>query len=311
VTPLADDRTVVVLCGPTAVGKTAISLALSKLRSIEVISADARQVYRYLDIGTAKPTPEERSVCPHHLIDILDPDEPYSAAHYAADAQAAIQRIPLDTLPVLVGGSGLYINAALDGLSEGVTEPDADVRANLLQRLHSEGIDTLYDELRTSDPLTAARYADRNPRRILRALEHFVSTGTRLSDAWEKTPEPLPYRVIRVGIMMDRPALVERIEQRCAVMWSDGLLDETRRVLDMGYSPSAQSLHTVGYRECIDVIEGRLSEADAYAQFVIATRQYAKRQMTWFRRDPRVHWITGSTEDCVSQIAVLLSSSST
>jgi tRNA dimethylallyltransferase len=274
-----------------------------------VISADARQVFRYLDIGTAKPTPAEQAVCPHHLIDILDPDEPYSAAQYAHDARAAIERVPRSSLPVFVGGSGLYLNAALDGFSEGVVEPDVEIRAHLLERLQTDSIDVLYDELRVADPPAAERYADRNPRRVLRALEHIRSTGTRLSDAWQDKPEPLPYDVIRVGVTMDRPALVERIERRCATMWSEGLLDETKRILDMGYSPASQSLHTVGYRECIDVLEGRISEADAFAQFVIATRQYAKRQMTWFRRDPRVQWITGSTDDCVAQIAVLLSCS--
>jgi len=289
---MAERRKILVIAGPTASGKTAASLELAHHRPIEVIIADARQVYRHLDIGTAKPTAEERAVCPHHLVDILEPTEPYSAADYARDARAALAAIPEDHLPVFVGGSGLYISAALDGLSQDVVPPEQAVREQLQRELDERGRDAMWEELQRLDPMAAERYADRNPRRVLRALEVIRISGRPFSSTWSVRRDPYPADVTYLAIEMERATLRERITERCHGMWSAGLVQETQRVIDGGVSPTAQALQTVGYAEAIAVLHGRLSEDEALQQMITNTWRYAKRQLTWFRRDERYQWIS-------------------
>lgn len=291
--PAADHRPVLVIAGPTAAGKTAVSLALAARLRIEIVCADARQVYRHLDIGTAKPTPDEQRVCPHHCIDLLEPSEPYNAADYARDAAKAIAGIAPDVLPVLVGGSGLYIDALLDGLSESVVATDPDVRVHLHARLEHEGREALYRELAIIDPRAAARYADMNPRRVLRALEYHRMTGTPFSSTWDTPRIPGPYEPYRIVVTQPRPILYERINRRCDVMWEAGLLRETERVLAMGIPPTAQALHTVGYTEALAVLRGEMDTATALERMKQSTRNYAKRQLTWFGRDQRYRWHEG------------------
>ncbi len=292
---MAERRQILVIAGPTASGKTAASLELARHRPIEVIIADARQVYRHLDIGTAKPTTQERAVCPHHLVDILEPTEPYSAADYARDARAALTAIPEGHLPVFVGGSGLYISAALDGLSQDVVPPEPAMREQLQHELDERGRDAMWDELHRLDPMAAERYADKNPRRVLRALEVIRITGRPFSSTWDVRKDPYPADVTYLAIDVDRAALRDRITQRCQQMWEGGLLSETRRVLEMGITPTAQSLQTVGYAEAIAVLHGRLSEDEALQQMVTNTWRYAKRQLTWFRKDERYRWVASAT----------------
>lgn len=298
-------RHTLLLCGPTAAGKSAVAMALSEHVRMEIICADARTVFRGLDIGTAKPTPQDRRRVPHHCLDVRDPRETYDAAQFMLDARAAIDAMPPDVLPVMVGGSGLYIQAALDGLSNTVPV-DPRVRAALQRRLAAEGRDALYEELREVDARAAERYADRNPVRVLRALEHFVSTGRPFSSTWDLPRNAAPYHVLRVGITRPRELLYAAIDARCVQMWKDGLVDETRRLLDAGVAPDAQALHTVGYIDVLEHLRGHIDAPTALARMQQATRHYAKRQLTWFRKDERITWIEDDVSTSVDRILSLL-----
>lgn len=297
-------RPVLILSGPTASGKTALAVRLAKVRPIEIISADSRQIYRGLDIGTAKPTKEEQAVCPHHLIDLRDPTETYTAADYAQDVRAAFDAIPPTSLPVLVGGSGLYIQAAIDGLSVVAMPPDSSVRAALEFDLLMLGKDALYQRLQEVDPRAAEQYHDRNPRRVMRALEYIELTGKRFSDTWDAQRAAANVQPTFVALDMQRDSLRDRIRLRCVDMWDMGLVRETQDILSSGVSESAQALQTVGYTEAIRVVKKRSSEIDALEDMVIATNQYAKRQLTWLRRDKRYQWI--SADDPTSAFQQLL-----
>lgn len=300
-------RRVVVIGGPTASGKTATSLALAAMTSCEIISADARQIYRGMDIGTAKPTIEERARVPHHLVDIRQPGKTYNAAQYALDVHTVIENIPPTSLPVVVGGSGLYIKAAFDGLSSPIGEVDESIRVALMCELDERGRDALYEELQRVDPESAEIYVDRNPRRITRALEVFRATGKPLSAYWKSQTETPLYDVLYVATNHERSILRSRIDLRCDWMWGSGLLDETRRLLDAGVDPECQALQTVGYREAIDVLQGASTLDQAKAQLKISTWHYAKRQLTWFMRDSRYQWFCNEPEVNASAILEMIS----
>ncbi len=263
---------------------------------MEVISADSRQIYRYLDIGTAKPTLEERQRVPHHCVDIRNPDETYSAGEFANDALGLILRIwERGRLPCVVGGSGFYVHALAYGLFQ---EPPLPMRAHIRQelqhRLEREGREALYTELQRVDPVLAARYADRNPRRILRALEFYYATGIPLSQAHQLyPPAERPFVALWVGIHWERAQLYERINRRAEWMWQHGIVEETARVLAMGYAPDCPGLNTHGYKECVAYLLGKLTAAQALACMKQRTRQYAKRQLTWFRRYKHIQWLPG------------------
>ncbi|MBU3678614.1 MAG: tRNA (adenosine(37)-N6)-dimethylallyltransferase MiaA [Candidatus Kapabacteria bacterium] len=289
-------RRVVVIGGPTASGKTATSLALAEATACEIISADARQIYCGMDIGTAKPTLDERRRVPHHLLDIRQPGEAYNAAQYAQDVHSAIENIPRSSLPVIVGGSGLYIKAALDGLSSPIGEIDESIREALVVELEERGRDALYDELQRVDPVAAELYVDRNPRRITRALEVYRATGKPLSSFWNAAPTVSKYDVMYFATNHERSVLRSRIDLRCDWMWENGLLEETQRLLDADVDPECQALQTVGYREAISVLQGTSSLEHAQAQLKISTWHYAKRQLTWFMRDSRYQWLSNGPE---------------
>ncbi len=297
-------RPVLILSGPTASGKTALALRLAAVRPIEIISADSRQIYRGLDIGTAKPTKEEQAVCPHHLIDLREPTETYTAAQYAHDVRAAFDAIPPTSLPVLVGGSGLYIQAAIDGLSVVPMPPDSSVRAALEFDLLMLGKNALYERLQELDPRAAEQYHDRNPRRVMRALEYIELTGKLFSQTWDAQRSAANVQPTFVALKMERETLRDRIRLRCVDMWDMGLVQETKSLLDNGVPETAQALQTVGYTEAIGVVKRRISEVDALEDMVIATNQYAKRQLTWLRRDKRYEWI--AADDQVSAFHELL-----
>lgn len=298
-------RKVLLLCGPTAVGKSAIAMDVAKQRSAELVCADARTVFRGLDIGTAKPTADDRAAVVHHLLDICDPQQSYDAAQFMVDAREAIDAMAYSVLPIMVGGSGLYIAAALDGLSH--TSPaDPRVRAVLQQRLAAEGRDALYGELANVDPRAAARYADRNPVRVVRALEYFVSTGKPFSSTWDMPRNAAPYAVTRIGLTRPREALYEIINQRCVLMWEHGLVEETQRMLDAGVTPHCQAMHTVGYVEVLAYLHGTMDRPTALARMQQVTRQYAKRQLTWFRADERITWLDAGASDVVDAIIAMV-----
>lgn len=296
-------RPVLIIAGATASGKTALSIELARHIPIEIISADARQIYRYLDVGTSKPTKEQQRVCKHHCIDIIDPAESYSAALYARDARNALKTIPSDRLPVFVGGSGLYISAAIDGFSYDTEEHDSELRSELLNKLHNEGRDSVYAELVERDPRAAERYSDKNPRRIIRALEYIRFTGNLLSATWDVHRHAAEVTPLFISVVQPVVFLKRLISQRCEYMWSSGLVEETNRVLEMGIPQNAQSLQTVGYREAIAFINNSIIESEALEKMKISTRRYAKRQRTWFRSDSRYRQLESPD---VSEIVALL-----
>lgn len=284
-------KPVVVLLGPTAVGKTELSLGLCAHFCGEVIGADSRQIYRGMDIGTAKPTAAERLRAPHHLIDICDPAEPFSLAEYQQRAYATIDAIHRrGHLPLLVGGTALYIRAVVEGLRIPEAPPNPQLRAELEDFLAAEGREALFQRLRTLDPATAAVIDGQNPRRVLRALEIFITTG-QAKVALEGT-EPPPYRFLQIGLDRPRPALYARIDHRVEQMIAQGLVAETQQLLAAGYRPPLPAITSLGYREIIAHLEEGLSLPAAIAKIKTETHRYVRHQYTWFRKMPQIDWFT-------------------
>jgi len=282
---------VLAIVGPTAVGKSALAMAVAERAGAEIVSGDALQVYRGFDIGTAKPSAPERSRVAHHLIDVLDPTERFSAGRFATMARGALAGIARRGRPALVvGGSGLYLRALLEGIAP-LPPADAALRAELDRRLEAEGLPALRRELERRDPVTAARLGAADRQRILRALEVVLATGRPLSRWLADRPfglEPLPAR--RVGLTLPRALLYDRIEARVRRMIDAGWLDEVRRLLSEGVPREAPAFQAIGYAQWVRHLAGELDEEDAFRRIVVATRRYAKRQETWFRREADVEW---------------------
>lgn len=282
---------VLAIVGPTAVGKSALAMAVAERAGAEIVSGDALQVYRGFDIGTAKPSLAERSRVPHHLIDVLDPTERFSAGRFATLARAALAEIARRGRPaVVVGGSGLYLRALLEGIAP-LPPANPALRAELDRRLETEGLAALRSELVERDPATAARLGAADRQRILRALEVVLSTGRPLSSWLADRPfglEPLPAR--RVGLTLPRTLLYDRIEARVRRMIDAGWLDEVRGLLARGVPREAPAFQAIGYAQWVRHLAGDLDHEDALRRIVVATRRYAKRQETWFRREADVEW---------------------
>ena len=276
----------IVIAGPTAVGKTAAAIALARAldeRGAAIVSADSRQLYRGLDIGTAKPTLEERAAAPHHLIDILDPDEPFSLAQYAALARDAIAAIHArGRVPLLVGGTPLYVNALVEGWRLPQAPPDPALRAALETEAARDGLGALERRLGAVDPLAAARGAG-NARRIIRALEVYEATGLPMSA--QEGKEPPPYRPLQLGLTLARPALHARIDARVERMIAAGLVGEVRALLDRGYSPDLPALSGIGYAEIVAHLRGETTLGEAIERIKANTHRYVRHQETWLRRN--------------------------
>ena len=275
--------------GPTASGKTEAGLAIAERLGAEILSVDSMLVYRGMDVGTAKPTPDERARVPHHLLDVAGPGESFSVSAFQALAREALVDMAARAVGVLVvGGSGLYFRAVVDGLAFPPTDPAT--RRELERQAEALGPDRLYERLATSDPEAAARIEPENVRRTVRALEVAAVTGRPFSSFaadWERYP---PDAVRPAGVDMDPAALGERIRTRVQAMVEGGLLDEVRALLDEGAGPSLTSGQAIGYAEVIEHLAGRLSLDEAVARTVKRTRALARRQLAWFRRDPRIRW---------------------
>jgi tRNA dimethylallyltransferase len=262
---------------------------------MEVISADSRTVYRWMDIGTAKPTLAERSRLPHHLLDLVDPDQAFSLAVYQQQALEAIARVRARArVPVLVGGAGLYVSAVCDGLLLPEVPPDPAFRSALESRAAQKGWQSLQAELAQIDPESAAHIDPKNVRRVIRALEVFHATGTPFS-AFQPRRAERPFIPVFIGLNVEREELNRRIEARIDSWLSMGLVDEVQSLLDRGYPPDLPSMTSLGYREIAAHLNHQFPLEDAVAQIKLATRQYSKRQRTWFRRDQRIHWLDAST----------------
>jgi tRNA dimethylallyltransferase len=298
-------RTVLAIVGPTASGKTKASIELSKLINIEVISADSRQVFKYLNIGTAKPTSDELNAVKTYFIDYLEPDSYISAGRFAKEAQIIIEQIfKKNKLPVVVGGTGLYIQALCEGIFE--DKIDENQRKIISDKLSSElelrGIDFLYEKLKFVDKVSAEKYSDKNPRRILRALEYYEIKGIPFSEAQKKFMKKSDFNVCYFGIEFPRNELYERINRRTEIMWSMGLVEEVKEILKKGYSANLNSLNTVGYKETIAFLRGEMNEIEAIEKIKQNTRRYAKRQMTWFRKNSKIKWLSGDEKSIAELI---------
>lgn len=286
-----DQPSVLVLAGPTGVGKTELSLELAEVLRAEIVSADSRQIFRGMSIGTAKPTAEEMARIPHHFIDERNPDEPYSAGAFAEDAWRRIAAIRARGRQALVvGGSTLYLEALARGLSA-VPPGDAAIRARLKERWRVEGGQTLFSELQAVDPRAAAALDPTKSHRVIRALEVWEATGRPLSAFWgDRSPPPTRFRVY--VLHRERAALYDRIERRTTQLFGAGLVDETRALLDQGYSPVLGPLRTIGYQECVAYLSNQLTLDEARRLVAQNTRRYAKRQLTFFRRFDDWEWLS-------------------
>lgn len=281
-----------VIVGATASGKTAVGVEFSKILGGEVISADSMQIYKYMTIGTAKPTPEETDGIPHHLIDCVDPGESYSVARYKEEAYSEIESVlGRGSLPVVVGGTGLYINALTLPWSFNGPSGSTEIRARLEKEYDNLGAQALWNRLDAVDSVSAKKIHPNNKKRIVRALEIYESTG-RTKSEWdaEAARVELPYDYVMMGIAMDRALLYSRIERRIDKMIDEGLEEEVASLLERGYDPSLTSMQALGYKEMIPAVEGKRSLEECKAVLKRDTRHFAKRQLTWFRRDQRIKW---------------------
>jgi tRNA dimethylallyltransferase len=294
-------RQVVAIVGPTASGKTALGLRLARRLGGAIVSADSRQVYRHLDIGTAKPTREERGEVPHHFIDILDPPQEYNAGLFGSQAREVVEHLfATEILPIIVGGSGLYVRSLVDGFFNG-PGADPEFRTVMEARLQRGELPLLLEELRRVDPRTAAGIDPTKPRRIVRALEVFHTTGIPLSVLQKQEKPTIGFTTIPCGLYTERRALYAAIEGRVDAMLQQGLLDEVHRLQAMGYDRRLNALNTVGYAEPFAYLAGEIDEAEMVRLLKRNTRRYAKRQMTWFSADRRVLWIP-PTEEAIFQV---------
>lgn len=286
----------VAIVGPTAVGKTEIAIQLAERLEGEIVSADSRLFYRGMDIGTAKPTEEERRRVAHHLIDVAEPDETWSLALFQEEAKRIIPAIAMrQRLPFLVGGTGQYVRAVIQGWQIPPVQPDPALRLALEQWANQVGKDGLYARLVTLDPQAAAAIDARNLRRTIRALEVIFTTGRRFSE--QRLVAPSPYRLLTLGIFRPRPELFARIDARIQAMLQAGFIQEVQGLLDRGYSPHLPSFSAIGYREIAAVVQGKINLDEAVLQIQRATRLYVRRQANWFKLDdPAIHWFRAGDE---------------
>ena len=280
----------ILIVGPTAVGKTELAIQLAERLNGEIVSADSRLFYRGMDIGTAKPTVREQARVPHHLIDVANPDEILSLAVFQERAREAITGIHTrNKIPFLVGGTGQYVRAVTEGWTPPEVEPDVRLREELERLKDEKGRNWLHDKLRSLDPDATQKIDPRNFRRTIRALEVILTTGKRFSE--QRGQIESPYRLITVGLTRPRPEIYERVDQRIDIMFANGFLDEVRSLLAKGYSPSLPTMSAIGYREAIRVIQGESTEEQAKAEMRRITRVFVRRQANWFKgSDPNIKW---------------------
>ena len=281
------------LVGPTATGKTETAILVAEALGGEIVNADSMSFYRGMDIGTAKPTVEERARIPHHLVDILDPDEPFTVAEYKARAEAAIDDVlARHRVPILVGGSGLYVRAVISGVSFTQAPPDPELRQQLTTQAEREGTEALHARLAEVDSEAAARITPRDLKRIIRALEVYLTTGETISSLQALDRERPPrYNTCQFGLTLPREELYRRIEARIEQQLAAGLVAEVQGLLDRGYGEGLVPMKGLGYAQVARYLRGACSLGDVVVALKRDTRRFAKRQLTWFRADARVQWV--------------------
>ncbi len=289
------------IVGPTAVGKTEVAIELATQLGGEIVSADSMQIYKRMDIGTAKPTPEQRAQARFHLIDYVAPDEPYSVQRYQREAESAIAEIhERGALPLMCGGTGLYVNAVLDHYVFPPGDGTEGIREQLQQEATQHGPEALHRRLQDIDPDTAAKTPPQNVKRVMRALEVFALTGKPMSRvASVDRSSEIEYNPLLVGTCMPRARLYQQIEARVDAMMAAGLLEEVEGLLGDGYGRHLQSMQALGYRQLAAYVAGEASLSEAVDAVKVATRRYAKRQLTWLRPDQRVNWIDLPERKCL------------
>lgn len=289
-----EKQRIVAVVGPTASGKTALALELAKLFDGEIVSCDSMQIYRGMDIGTAKPTKAEMEDIPHHMIDIAEPSENFSAADYAVRAKAAVADIiSRRKLPIFCGGTGLYLDSVLTANEYANTETDSEVRRELLLEAERLGKEALWERLRAVDPESAAASHPNNLKRVVRALEIYLTSGITKTE-WDSRSRlnPSPFDPVIIALDRPREELYERIDKRVDMMLEAGLEAEVRDLIDSGRLPmDSTAAQAIGYKEFIDYFNGRATLSEVADLIKQASRRYAKRQITWFKRDPTVNWI--------------------
>lgn len=302
----------VVILGPTGSGKTALSLHLAEVFHGEIVNCDSVAMYREFDIGTAKPTLEERARAPHHLFDYVDPTEDVTAGEYERQARAVLAEInSRHHLPIVVGGTGLYLRALLEGLFSGPQRSE-ELRERLRERATKRGSNHLHRILKRLDRTAASKIHPNDIPKLIRAIEVCLASRQKMSELWQEGRDPLRgFRILRLGLDPDRAALYQRINERARIMFETGLIDETRRLLEK-YGTSARPISSLGYKQAAQLLRGELPREQAIQAAQQAHRNYAKRQMTWFRREPEVTWLAGfGDEPPIQERAMVLVQNST
>jgi len=291
----------ILIVGPTAVGKTEIALQLAQRLNGEIVSADSRLFYRGMDIGTAKPSRAERAQTPHYLIDVANPDETLSLAVFQQMATDVVAKIHArNKLPFLVGGAGQYVRAVTEGWTPPAVVADERLRDELGKMKDERGVEWLHEGLRKIDVVAAEKIDARNARRTIRALEVILTTGKKFSE--QRGQVESPYRLVAIGLNRPRPELYERVDQRIETMFANGFVDEVRGLLENGYSPKLPSMSAIGYRECVKVVEGNLTEEEAKFEMRRATRIFIRRQANWFKEaDPRIAWFHPNQKEALEE----------
>ncbi|RQD77976.1 MAG: tRNA (adenosine(37)-N6)-dimethylallyltransferase MiaA [Candidatus Syntrophonatronum acetioxidans] len=299
------------IVGPTAVGKTRVSIKAAKRLEGEIISGDSMQIYRYMDIGTAKPSLEEREGVPHHLIDTIEPHEPFSVADFQKEVFKLVPEIATrNRLPIMVGGTGLYLKAIIDQYDFGESKANWELRRRLRDQARKWGSEHLYQQLKEVDPVSAEKIHPHDQKRIIRALEVYYTTGKPISSQKKKPVEDrIPLKTLLIGLMMNRQRLYARIEERVDNMIEEGLEEEVRSLLKQGYKPDLISMQGLGYRHMIKYIKGQYTKEEMVESLKRDTRRFAKRQLTLFRRDQRIKWINwedySQEEEIIEKICIL------
>lgn len=293
------NNTIIVIVGPTAVGKTKVSIELAKKLNTNIISADSMQIYNHMDIGTAKVTEKEAEGIQHHMIDLINPDEKYSVSDFKQEASIIIDNLLKNNkVPVIVGGSGLYVNSLIYDLDFGKVKSDENIRNYYIEYYNKNGKDELYNLLKKIDIDSANKIHKNNVKRVIRALEYYKLTGEKFSSTNTSIRKPNnKYNCIVVGLTMNRDLLYSRINKRVDIMIKDGLVKEVNKLLDMGYTKELVSMQGIGYKEIIDYLNGNSNLDDAIEILKTNTRRFAKRQYTWFNKDENIRWFDLSDID--------------